>query len=162
MSLFGDVGNDVTGDMSLQSEPIPAKTQVQAVIDEAKFDTYDGEDFISIVWTVLKPSNYANRKVFQKLRVYDEDAAKRKRQQQMLAAIDFNASGGELMKLSNPTGDDLMRHLFGKQMVLRLQVWEMSGNSGNWVSQVSPKGDGVPEVQEKADATPGADGDIPF
>lgn len=159
MSLFGDIaGEAVDGSMALQAEPIPAKTQLLAVIEEAKFDEYDGENFISITWSMLKPSDYAGRKVFQKLRVYDENVDKRKRQLKMLAAIDHNASGGELLKIGDPTDNDLARHLLGKQMVIQVMVWEMNGNSGNWISAVSAKTDKVPTSAPKSED----DDDFPF
>jgi hypothetical protein len=44
-------------------EPIPAKTQVLASIDEAKFDEYGGDQYISIRWNILQPEEYKNRKI---------------------------------------------------------------------------------------------------
>lgn len=126
------------GDM----EPIPAKTQVKAAIDEAKMDDYDGEEYISLRWTILAPEQYKNRKIFQKVRVFDGDSKKQDKAKKMLAAIAANAGGG-LLKENNPCNDiALQKHLLMKPMALLLQVWSMEKDGetkkGNWVSAVSP------------------------
>lgn len=123
-------------------EPIPAKTQVKAAIDEAKMDSYDGDEYISLRWTILAPEQYKNRKLFQKVRVLDGDSKKQDKAKKMLAAIAANAGGG-LLKESNPCGDSaLQKHLLMKPMALLLQVWKMDRDgeekSGNWISAVSP------------------------
>lgn len=135
-------------------DPIPDGTSVMAMPDEARWqETRDRDaEFVSIRWTVIAPEEYKNRKIFQKLFVSDEDpnerdATKRTRKtdkaKRMLAAIDSNA-GGKLMKNARkPTDEDLAVALIGKQMVLRLGVWEMNDNSGNWVQQVAPKSKGI-------------------
>ncbi len=143
------------GDM----EPIPAKTQVKAVIDEIKLDSYDGEEYISARWSILAPEDYKNRKIFQKIRVFDGDPKKQDKAKRMLAAIASNAGGG-LLKESNPTSDSaLQKHMLMKPMVLMLQVWaiedKQTGDTkkGNWVSAVSPLKKGA--AQQKApDPTP--------
>lgn len=128
-------------------EPIPAKTQVLFAPDEAKFDSYDGEEYISLRWNVLQPKEYANRKVFQKLRVFDSDPKKADKAKRMLAAIDTNAGGKLLASGEAPTDQSLTSCLVNKPMLGLLQVWEMdqddgSKKRGNWVSAVSPRGNG--------------------
>ena len=122
------------GDFSL----IPAKTQVKAVIEEAKWESSQaGESFISLKWGIID-GTYKGRKVFQKIRIYNPDAKKRDKDMRMLGAIDTNA-GGDLQKVDGePTPIDLMRALCNKPMIILLQVWEIDGKSGNWVSAVAP------------------------
>lgn len=157
------------GDM----EPIPAKTQVLAAPDEAKWDERNDEEFISIRWAVMAPEEYKNRKVFQKVRVLDSDPKKAEKAKRMLAAIDANA-GGKLMKANKmPTDKDLTVALCNKPMVLMLQVWELETDdggtmSGNWVSKVSPRKGGPakaekkePEPEQKASDEDDGD-DLPF
>lgn len=144
---------------------IPDDTDVMAFVDECKWDDKDGNRYISLRWRVAKPDAYKNRVVFQKLWVMgnnpaQKDPEKRKKQgdnaKRMLAAIDANA-GGELMTINGiPSDEDLQRCLMQKMMVIKLKVWEMTGNDGakmdgNWVCAVSPKSKGVAEV---AAATP--------
>lgn len=145
------------GDM----EPIPAKTQVLFAPDEAKFDSYDGEEYISLRWNVLQPKEFANRKIFQKLRVFDTDAKKSDKAKRMLAAIDTNAGGKLLSSGEAPTDESLTRCLVNKPMLGLLQVWEIEQDDGtkkrgNWVSAVSPRGNGkaasAPEVKIEAPA----------
>lgn len=160
-------------------QPIPDGTQVLAAIDEAKWDSKDDNEYISLRWSVLKPDAYKNRKVFQKLWVLGNnpqqtDAEKRKKQgdnaKKMLAAIDTNC-GGNLLSGGKPTDSALQSNLLSKPMIVKLGVWEMKGSmgdtmSGNWVQMVAPKEKGVSEApvqQRQAMAQASAmDDEIPF
>lgn len=118
-------------------EPMPKDTQVKSCIDEVKWDEYQGERYISIRWQVLAPKQYANRKIFQKLKVEESDIKKRDKAIQMLAAIDANC-GGKLMSAGvEPTDASMQKNLLMKPMVLLLDVWDMNGKKGNWVKAVS-------------------------
>ncbi|AIM40818.1 single strand DNA binding protein [Idiomarinaceae phage Phi1M2-2] len=131
-------------------EPIPKDTQVKAAIDEAKWDDYEGDEYISLRWTVLAPAEFKNRKIFQKVRVMDSDGKKADKAKKMLAAIAANAGGGLLNVAGKPSDQDLQKNLLNKPMALKLQVWKidkkrdgtpLSGDDikkGNWVSQVAP------------------------
>ena len=106
-------------------EPIPAKSQVLAAPDEAKWDEYEGDEYVSLRWSILQPKEYAGRKIFQKIRVCDSDSKKSDKAKRMLAAIDTNAGGKLLASGERPTDESLTRCLVNKPMVLLLQVWEM-------------------------------------
>ena len=136
---------DTTGsyESNTQMEPIPAKTQVKAAIDEAKWDNYEGDEYISLRWTVLAPAEYKNRKIFQKVRVLELNVTKADKAKRMLAAIAANAGGGLLKIVGKPSDSDLQKHLISKPMALLLQVWVIDKSdgttgTGNWVSAVSP------------------------
>ncbi len=132
--------------------PIPEGTQVLAVIDEAKWDTYQNESYISLRWSVAKPQEHAGRKIFQKVKVMDADPAKRDKALLMLAAIDTNA-GGKLQAAGvQPDTQALASALMNRPMVLRLSVWESDdkSKSGNWVSKVAPR----PQAGQAAQAAP--------
>lgn len=133
------------GDM----EPIPKNTQVKACPDEVKWDrNQEGDQFISIRWTVLGPDQYKGRKIFQKLWVNGNNpnakdpAAQGDKAKRMLAAINANAKGHLMTMQTAPTDEDLQRALMNKPMALNLQVWEMTNNGetskGNWVQKVAP------------------------
>jgi hypothetical protein len=163
--------------------PIPNNTTCIAAIEEVKWDSYEADSFISVKWRITQPNEYANRVIFQKIKVYgfvaDKDPqATADKAKRMLAAIDANC-GGKLMQLQGvPTDADLMGALAGKMLAIKLQVWKMTNNgeekSGNWVSAVAPaKGAPAPspaaqpQVQQGAPvAAPPAfspsDDDIPF
>lgn len=155
-------------------EPIPANTQLLAVVDEAKWDEYQGDDYISLRWTIMAPEEHKNRKIFQKVRVNDPkkgDNAKR-----MLAAIDKNAGGKLAASGAMPTDESLTMALCHKPMVIRVQVWNMTKEdtgekmSGNWIDKVAARNGGhqqsAPAPQQEAvsasapASAPG--GDIPF
>lgn len=131
-------------------DPIPAGSSVLAMIDEAKWATTqnDAEEYVSLRWTVLAPEEFKNRKVFQKLWVTDHDPnakdtakaiAKTDKARKMLAAVDANAGGKLTAKDAKPSNDDLAMALMDKPMVITLGLWDMAGNTGNWVMAVAPK-----------------------
>lgn len=132
-------------------EPIPAKTQLLAFIDEIKWDEYDGESYISARWSVIKPEEYKNRKIFQKLKVNQEDSKKREKAVRMLMAIDHNAKGGLLAKGKEPNSSELQKALCNKPMVVMVQIWSIEDKNtgetkkGNWISAVAPKTAGTPD-----------------
>lgn len=160
------------GDM----EPIPNKTQCVAFIEEAKIDTNnDGLRFISIRWSVLAPSEYKNRKVFQKVWCLDDDPRardpnkKRDTAKKMLFAIDQNA-GGHMIASGKPPSDGLLSKAFlNKQMQIKVMTYELDGEkgkiTGNWISAVSPKNGGSATVKPmgtKAPVISDDDEDAPF
>ena len=155
-------------------EPIPANTDVLAVCDEAKWDERGDDRYISLRWTVMKPADYKNRKVFQKIRVLDSDPAKADKAKRMLAAIDANAGGKLVAAGEEPTDENLTKCLTNKPMVLKLQVWELETEqgevkTGNWVSKVAPRAATASTASKPAQESPAAasveddlEGDVPF
>ena len=77
-------------------DPIPDNTQCIAAIEEAKWADWEGESYINLKWRVMRPAEYANRVIFQKLHVMKHgdkgDKAKR-----MLMAIDVNMTIGSAL-----------------------------------------------------------------
>lgn len=157
-----EVGNtfDAGGDI----EPIPSKTRLRALIDDAKWTTHEGDRYIELRWSVLEPESYKGRKVFQKIKVYDADPKKADKAKRMLAAIDANAGGGLVALGREPTEAELQQHLLNKIMLIQVQIWaikdEQTGDTkkGNWVNLVASNSEPL------ANAEPIADGgdDIPF
>ena len=160
----GETATDTGKDFEVAGsnfDPIPEGSNLLAMIEEVKWETVrDGiEEFINAKWVVLKPEEFANRKVFQKLFVDDldpsekdkEKAAKKKdRALRMLSAIDAN-SGGKLAGIdTRPTNDQLTRALTNKPMVIGLGVWESNGKSGNWVRAIADKSKAVSVGTAKA------------
>lgn len=117
-------------------DPIPSNTQLKSMIDEAKWDEYDGERYISLRWTVLD-GEFSNRKIYQKVKVNEADPKKKDRALAMLAAIDANA-GGALMKAGvEPDDMSLGINLMNKPMAIVVDTWEINDKKGNWVKAVS-------------------------
>jgi len=156
-------------------EPIPNDTTCIAAIEEAKWDSYNDDRYISLKWRVMQPDDYNNRVIFHKVKVFgmsnDKDpSATADKAKRMLAAIDVNA-GGKLMAVQGePSDTDLMSALVGKMMAIKVMIWEMKKDngeemSGNWIAAVAPsKG---AELSKPAAATPvdssiDDDDDIPF
>lgn len=147
-------------------EPIPSDTQVKAACEEAKWDAYDGDEYINLKWTVLAPEQYKNRKIFQKVRVMDGDTKKADKAKRMLAAIAANAGGGLLKVEGRPTDMDLQKNLAMKPMALTLQVWEIEKSdgtgkaTGNWVQQVAPLKQGQQQAPTPTPAQSAPDNDL--
>jgi hypothetical protein len=152
-------------------ELIPEGTQCLASIDEAKWDNKDGNEYVSLRWSILMPAEYKNRKVFHKLWVKDHDpnakdataaARKKEKAMRMLAAIDFNAGGKLKAAGVEPTDESLGACLVGKPMIIKVMVWNDRDTGlpkGNWIGAVSPKkGAAAPAAK----AAPVAAGDAPF
>jgi hypothetical protein len=145
--FFGNIQAPADGNFDMSVEVIPAKTVLKAVIEESKWDTYTPEPtntdphpatqtFIKNTWSIIE-GDYQNRKVFQKLHVRDENTGKAQRALQMLAAIDANA-GGKIMA-AGTMPDDMMlsMSLSNVPMNITVDVWEIGGNSGNYIIAVS-------------------------
>lgn len=157
MFWITDENDNNKGEFSLGGgdfEVIPKDTNCLAMISEAKWDDYAGEEYISLKWNILEPSQYKNRVIFHKLKVMQEDKNKAKKAQQMLLAINHNANGKVHELKAKPTNEDLQKNLNYKPMMINLQVWDLDGRKGNWISSVKPKGENVadkviPVVVEK-------------
>lgn len=139
-------------------QPIPNNTQLIAVIEEAKWADYQGDSTINLKWRVMRPAEYANRVIFHKLKVFgtsrDKDkAATADKAKMMLRAIDANC-GGKLSRLNSaPEDADLMTALVAKPMAIKVQVWDMDGKKGNWISAVAPAKAQAPATQPVAQPT---------
>lgn len=176
---LSDGGNaaDTGTDFEIQSggnlDPIPAGSTVLALIDEAKWDTKEDANFISLRWSVLAPDEFKNRKVFQKLWVTDDNptakspddaAKKRDKARRMLAAIDENA-GGKLVKSGAPTDDTMTQHLTNKPMVIKCMEWSVASREnpnevirGNWIAAVGKKTNDLHIAEAKAPPKPSGGG----
>lgn len=132
-------------------DPIPGGSKVRAFIKEASWDSPQGSTarFIKLRWDVTKPDEYAKRVVFHKLWALDPDPQaknpdeKTDKAKRLFRKIDALAGGKIAAKGAMPTDDELLVALANKEMVLSLELWEMTGNdgsemSGNWVRDVHP------------------------
>lgn len=164
MSFF-NFNEEVTGTFESGGgamEPIPNNTDVLAAPDEAKWDEWNEDRYISLRWSVMAPAQYKGRKIFQKIRVNDADKNKAEKARRMLAAIDTNA-GGKLMKAdTEPTDKSLTIALVNKPMVLKVMVWEIKAEdsndgvdrSGNWIAAVSPRNNDAGKAKAKTEPKP--------
>lgn len=147
-SFFGDIVAPVDGFYDMEENVvIPAGTILQAMIEEAKWDTYqppEGEmqTFIKITWTILDQGEYNGMKLFQKLQCMDEK--KKPRALQMLAAIDANSKGEIMAAGVMPQDMQLSIGLVNARMNVKLATWGKKDPStgvevpaGNWISSVS-------------------------
>lgn len=123
---------------------IPNDTTCLAMIDEAGWADYQGDEYINLRWVIAEPKQYANRKVFQKIRVYDADAKKADKAKKMLAAIDANAGGKLMASGEDPTDMMLTKALINKPMLIKVMEWEMNDIKGNWIASVAPRSGKAP------------------
>ena len=143
MSNFWDIEGEklnTTGKYELGGggfKLIPDNTNCIALIDKAEWQEYQGNEYINIKWLITSPEEYKGRVVFQKLKVFDEDAKRASKAKQMLSAIDVNA-GGKLSKLKSAPSTIQLNALQNAKMMIKVFVWEIDDKSGNWVGGVSP------------------------
>jgi len=145
MSWKIDLNNASEKEATVQPEiePIPNKTNVRAIMEEAKRDAnaqaHENDLYISVKWDVLEPDAYKGRKVFQKLRIWDSNEQKAARHQKMLLAMDAQANG-EIRKKALEDGEmpgDLeLASLQGKIMVIKLGRWDIDDKKGNYVMSI--------------------------
>ena len=64
----------------------------------------------------------------------------------MLVAIVYKAKSGLVASGKKPDDAMLQKALLNKPMVLMLQVWDMDGKKGNWISAISAKNVNVIDV----------------
>jgi len=142
-------------------DPIPNNTQLKVIIEESKWDNYNDEDYISLKWTVID-GEFANRKIFQKLKVNEQNSKKADKAKTMLAAIDANA-GGKLMEAGvMPDDMSLSLNLCNKPMAIVVAIWEIDDKKGNWVKAVSPLKSATPKQQQTSKPEIDFDDDIGF
>lgn len=120
-------------------EPIPNNTELLAAIDEAKMDSYEDDNYISLRWNVLAPEEYKNRKIFQKVRVFDANPQKADKAKRMLMAIDHNCGGKLAAGGEAPSDYNMNASLVAKPMNVKVQIWEINDKSGNWISSVAAR-----------------------
>lgn len=169
-------------------EPLPDGCHVLATIEDAKWaENLDKTaEYVNIKWAVLKPAEYANRKVFHKLWVTDLDPSakdrekakeKRNKALRMFATIDANAGGKLGRSDSKPTNESLQAALVGRTMVIGLRVWDKTNDDGtktpggNWVYFVGDKSSelkagapvkAAPKASGGLNLSASIDDDIPF
>ena len=119
-------------------ELIPDGTTAMAIITKPSVEQYEGDEYINVEWTIVKPETYKNRKIFQKIRVWDSNAKKADKAKVMLANIDKNA-GGKLAKLEKDPTNETLAVLTGKTMLIKILVWSINDKTGNYVGAVSPR-----------------------
>jgi len=169
--IIKTVGKFETGGGSI--EPIPDKTDVVAVIDEARIErNQQGLQYISLRWSIVAPADYKNRKVFQKLWVFDDDpqaknpVQKRDKAKKMLFAVDTNA-GGRLKASGKAPSDELLQStLTNKPMQIKVMLMKRDDGTGmNWISSVAPRSGGAATITAAAAPKAAAveiDDEVPF
>jgi len=154
-----------TGEVELGGASlIPDNTTCEAMIVECGWTTYEGKSYINAKWQVTKPSQYANRVVFQKIQLMETDSKKLDNAIKMFAAIDQNATGGKLVASGVRPDNEALFALLNKPMLIKVMVWEFNDRSGNWISKVSPRSQQAAPapVSQPAPVQPDYDADIPF
>lgn len=188
-------GENATDDVSTSYEvasgnfeAFPEGTKLLAMVTDAEWRKNDqtGLENLSLTWTVVKPEEVANRKVFQSLWLTDlqpeakDPEKKRDKARRMFAAIDANAGGKLAKKPGKPDAEAILIALANKQMLIRLGEYEGRPRDGgtvqrNYVQAVGPKTEEtyLPPARERPASRPvprsGApaggmafDEDIPF
>lgn len=151
--FFQGITAPVDGSFDMNIQSIPDGTIAKSLIEEAKWECFTNPEtgveqtFIKLTWSIVD-GEFANRKVFQKMHVQDQDQSKAQRALQMFAAIDANA-GGKIMA-TGTMPDDMMlsMSLQNVPMMITISEWSMNGKSGNYVSAVSRAQAPAPQMSQ--------------
>jgi hypothetical protein len=127
----------VTGDkdkaFAQTSSLIPDNTYAVCEIKSAKFVKPESwKEHFEITWRIIE-GPFQNRLVWQKLYAFDDNNDKAMRARNMLM-LTYNVTKAQLPE-AMPTENDLL-NLVGKLAKIRIQIWDMNGKQGNWVSEV--------------------------
>ena len=123
---------------SASYELIPDGTTALAIITKPSIEQFQGDEYINVEWTIVKPDAFKNRKIFQKVRVWDNNPKKADKAKSMLANIDKNA-GGKLAKLDKDPTNETLQVLTGKTMLIKILIWSIDDKTGNYIGAVSPR-----------------------
>lgn len=148
-------------------EPLPDKTKVLAIVDSAGIGEKGGNRYAEATFSVLKPDGYANRKLFAKYWIFDDNPncysqydsdeekrakIKKKRDNDMRRFVKLDAAcGGKLAKSGKiPGNDEIALALTGKQVIVQVMLFtpkqgatDSNGNPSepfNWYADYWPKG----------------------
>jgi hypothetical protein len=168
-------------EMSTALELIPHDTNLLSAAEEAKWDVYDGDNYVKLKWRAMAPEQYKNRVVFQRLKLEDQNPDVAKKARDMLFAIDYNAGGKLSAANVRPTDEMLAAALMHKPMVIKMGIYENKkkdkdgkeeSKKYNYVMAVAPRNanaaHAAPAAQARPATTPppafmgGFDDDIPF
>jgi len=140
MSFFKkSTGENATGERAETTsggEPITDGTTATSMIEEIKYDEYDGERFISAKWKVLD-GEFKNRVAFQKIKVFNEKETTADSAKETLFRL-FTLCGATAPE-TEPTDMELMKALCNKPLAPRFRIWEFDGKKGNWIDAIYAK-----------------------
>lgn len=141
---------DAEADLPTNSfEPLPDKTKVLAIVDSAGIGEKDGNRYAEATFTVLKPEGYANRKLFAKYWIFDDNPhtpdPKKKRNNDMRRFVKLDAAcGGKLARNGGkPDADDIALAFTSKQVIVQVMLMtpkEEGKEPFNWYADYWPKG----------------------
>lgn len=121
------------------SGTIPDNTMATAYVESVLNDDYQGTKTIKIEW-VLTAGDFKDRKVFQKLKVYDADAKIRHKAKSMLKLL-LDMFHVKQLSLDAAPSDQDLAGMINRHAGIKIQEWSMvkadgSMGSGNYVSEV--------------------------
>jgi hypothetical protein len=157
-NFWGDTQVQKSGvETSVEVEPIPEGEIVTVILEEAKNDEYNGTETVKLALVIID-GEYKKRKVFPKLKIYDENQDKATLQRQALMWL-FRITDTELPQ-GIPTDQDLMgMAMKQKPFKVKLGLWVIDKDDngeqlaqpkkGNFVRAWLP----VDHVEEKKEST---------
>ena len=135
---FAVDGKKVDGSEENSSVPvaliIPGGTKAVAMIEEVKWDEYQGDRKVKVRWK-LASGSFAKRVVFQSIKIFDKDENKSFRAANVLRRL-FMLTGAPIPD-AEPTDADFAQ-MVGKMAGISIEIWEMDGKEGNWISEIQP------------------------
>ena len=124
------------------SSIVPGGTKAVAMLEEVKWDEYEGHRKVKARWK-LASGGFTGRVIFQNIELYavdrnnnnEPDPKKSFRAANVLRRL-FMLTGASIPD-HEPTDADFAQ-MVGKMAGISIELWEMNGKSGNWVSEIQP------------------------
>lgn len=123
------------------SSTVPGGTKAVSIIEEVRWDEYEGHRKVKVRWKLVA-GGFANRVIFQNIDLFavkygtqEPDEKKAFRAANVLKRL-FMLTGAPIPD-AEPTDADFAQ-MVGKMAGISIELWEMDGKSGNWVSEIQP------------------------
>ena len=128
---------ETTSFVSNEMENIPDGTTAMAVIDDANWNEYQGEQKIRLKW-LIAGGEFDGRTVVQNLKVKDSKDSVVNKAMQMIAFLN-NRTNRKLPESRYPNDEELASSLIGVKAAIKIKIWTKKGDSGNYVAALGDK-----------------------
>ncbi|AUR91794.1 hypothetical protein NVP1164O_58 [Vibrio phage 1.164.O._10N.261.51.A7] len=123
------------------SSIVPGGTKAVAMLESVKWDEYEGNRKVKAQWKIAA-GTFTGRVVFQNIELFakkfgtqEADEKKAFRAANVLKRL-FMLTGAPIPDVE-PTDADFAQ-MVGKMAGISIELWEMNGKSGNWISEIQP------------------------
>ena len=123
---------ETTSFVSNEMSTIPDGTTAMAVIDDASWNEYQGEQKIRLKW-LITGGEHDGRTVVQNLKAKDSKEAVLAKAMEMIAFLN-NRTNRKMPNSRYPSDEELASSLIGVKAAIKISIWENTNGTGNYVA----------------------------